>query len=124
MRPAAVAVVDQLHAGAQRRHLAGAATRSTPWKTESVSSRMAVLRRAGSATGGAGGAVGIEDELAALAGAEPGDAGDDRHAPGVEQARVVHHHHQPLREALAVGAAELGHVGVHGELLAGHRMLA
>ena len=33
---------------------------------------------------------------------------------------VVHDDEQPLRHELAVGAAELGHVGVHGELLARH----
>jgi hypothetical protein len=36
---------------------------------------------------------------------------------------VQHHHHQPLRVALAVRAAELRHVGVHGELLARHQQV-
>ena len=36
----------------------------------------------------------------------------------LEQAGVVHHDHQPLRKDLAVGAAELGDVGVHRQLLA------
>jgi hypothetical protein len=43
----------------------------------------------------------------------------DRHAVGVEEARVVHHHHEPLRVERAVRAAELGHVGMDGELLPG-----
>ena len=39
-----------------------------------------------------------------------------RHA--LEEPGVVHDDHQPLRDHLAVRAAELGHVGVHGQLLA------
>ena len=35
-----------------------------------------------------------------------------------KQPGVVHHHEQPLRDGLAADAAELGHVGVHRELLA------
>ena len=37
---------------------------------------------------------------------------------GVEQPGVVHHDEQPLRQDLAVGAPELGHVGVDRQLLA------
>ena len=36
---------------------------------------------------------------------------------------MVHHHEQPLRDDLAVAAAELGHVGVHRELLARHHQV-
>ena len=57
-------------------------------------------------------------ELAAVAVVEPGDRGCDRHAIFLEQARVVHDHEEPLRNELAVRAAELRHVGVHRELLA------
>ena len=32
---------------------------------------------------------------------------------------MVHDDQEPLRDDLAVGAPELGHVGVHGQLLAG-----
>ena len=65
-RPAAAAVADQVHAGAQRRQSARRTpTRSTPWKT-----RVGVEQDGGVALrrqrrAAAAGAVGIEDELAA-----------------------------------------------------------
>ena len=63
------------------------------------------------------GTVGVVGELAPAALAEVGDGSGDRHAPLTEQAGVVHDDEQPLRHDLPVGAAELGDVGVHGELL-------
>jgi len=35
----------------------------------------------------------------------------------------MHHHEQPLRQQLAVGAAKLGHVGMHRQLLTGHHQV-
>ena len=69
------------------------------------------------------GAVRIEAELAAFAVVEPRHAGGDRHAPRVEEPGVVHRDEQPLRHHLAIAAAELGHVGVHRQLLAGHHQV-
>ena len=63
-------------------------------------------------------AVGPVRERAVRAVVEPRDAGGDVEAMLLEQPGVVHHGHQPLREDLAVGAAELGDVGVHRQLLA------
>ena len=96
------------------------AMRSTPWKTVSVSSTIAVLNRAAWVAAGAGGPVGPVGERAAVAVVEPRDSGRDRHAPLVEETGVMHHDEQPLRDDLAVAAAELGHVGVHRELLPGN----
>ena len=97
---------------------ATSAMRSTPWNTVSVSSTIAVLNRTSWVRRRAAGAVGPVRERAAVAVVEPRDTGRDRHAVLVEQAGVLHHDEQPLRDELAIGAAELGNVGVHGELLA------
>ena len=64
-----------------------------------------------------------ERELTAVAVVKPRDRGRDRHAVFLEQSRVVHDDEQPLRQELAVGAAKLRHVGVHGELLARHHQV-
>ena len=61
--------------------------------------------------------LGIEDELSSVAATEPRNPSRNRHAPVIEEARMVHDDHQPLWETGTIGTAKLGDVGVYGELL-------
>jgi len=114
--PAAV-VPTELHAGPQRGH-----GRVRLDRVDAVEHRVRVEDDAGVGArrdrrGRAVPTLRVEGERAAVAVVEPADGGRNRHAILVEEPRVVHDDHEPLRVELPVRATELRHVGVHGELL-------
>src|SRR5205807_7306398 len=111
-RPAPVPLEVQAHAGPDASQLAFVADDPV----DAVEHAVGVEDDGGVVPGRVGGGaargtVGVVRQLAAFAAAEVGDAGGDRHAPPLEESCVVHHDQQPLGDDLAVGAAELGHVG-------------